>query len=284
MSAGAIAAVVTVLIGGAAVVLADEQDVVVPPSSQAGASTERAEVWAVGDADPPAAEKVAKLIRRADPDRIVYLGDIYPEGTASDFERWAEPWQGLLDLMEPTPGNHDWAKASEGYGPFWEGVRGSPPRSVYSFMAGGWKIISANSEDTRWRRVRDRLRAESRGGGTCRIAFWHRPRYTAGHHEGGNAHAEAFWEAVEGRARILLAGHDHNMQRFRQRDGIVQFVSGAGGRRLYPVNERDKRLAFSNDSRYGALRLDLEPGRAAWRFVDARGRVLDRGTVRCSEP
>ncbi len=160
-------------------------------------------------------------------------------------------------------------------------MTGERPPAYYAFRAGGWEILGVNGEQRDWEPVAAWLRARAGEGGNCRIAFWHRPRYTAGHHQGGNLHAERYWEAVEGGARIILNGHDHNMQRMRERDGIVQFISGAGGRRLYPVDERDPRLAFANDRRYGALRLLLSPGRARWRFVTARGQRLDTGTLDC---
>jgi hypothetical protein len=90
-----------------------------------------------------------------------------------------------------------------------------------------------------------------------------------------------YWDAIAGSARIIVNGHDHNLQRFRERDGIVELISGAGGRRLYPVDKSHPRLAWADGRHYGALRLMLVPGEARWRFVSARGRTLDSGTLRC---
>jgi hypothetical protein len=242
---------------------------------------EAAQLWAVGDSDPPRSERVARLIRRTNPDRVLYLGDVYPRGTAGDFRRWAAPFGSLVDRMAPTPGNHDWPNARRGYDPYWRAITGEKPPTYYSFAAGGWEILSVNSEHSDYQPIEGWLRDQVSSGGDCRIAFWHRPRFTAGRHEGNNRRVRAYWEAVRGRARIVLSGHDHNLQRMRPRDGTVQFISGAGGRRLYPVDERNRRLAFSDDTHYGALRLDLAPGTARWRFVSARGRVLDSGTLSC---
>jgi hypothetical protein len=61
----------------------------------------------------------------------------------------------------------------------------------------------------------------------------------------------------------------------------VQFVSGAGGRELYEVDRSDPRLAFGEGDEYGALRLDLRPGAARYRFVAVDGRTLDSGTIPC---
>src|SRR5688572_3885257 len=123
--------VLVVAAGAAAFLLADEQveravspktGDLRPPRGEWIPSVpgDEAEVWAVGDADPPRAGRVARVIRRADPDRILYLGDVYPTGTRGDFRRWAKPFAGLLERMAPTPGNHDWPKAQEGYEPFWK--------------------------------------------------------------------------------------------------------------------------------------------------------------------
>lgn len=242
---------------------------------------ETAEVWAVGDSDPPRSGRVAGVIRRADPDRILYLGDVYPKGTYDDFRRWAKPFGSLVRRMAPTPGNHDWPRARRGYEPYWRRVTGATPPTFYSFTAGGWEILSVNSEHLDQESIEAWLRERVSSGGDCRIVFWHRPRFTAGHHAGDNPRIRAYWEAVKGRARMVLSGHDHNLQRMKPRHGTVQFISGGGGRRLYPLDEDDRRLAFSDDTHYGALRLSLSPGEARWRFVSARGRGLDSGTLAC---
>ena len=92
---------------------------------------------------------------------------------------------------------------------------------------------------------------------------------------------DKLWRVLRGRARLLLSGHDHNLQRFKRVDGTTQFVIGAGGRERYAVNGADPRLAYSNDRVDGALRMQLQPGVARLRIVRADGRVLDRSTVHC---
>ena len=238
-------------------------------------------MWAVGDANPPNSARVARLIRRTDPDRILYLGDVYPEGTRDDFERWAKPWRPArpadgADARQPRVG-----EAREGYEPFWRDVTGETPPTYYKFRAGGWDILSVNGEHSDWRSVENWLSDQASSGGDCRIAFWHRPAYSAGKYKRGDERAREFWDALEGAARIVVNGHDHNMQRMRARNGIVQFIAGAGGRYRHNVDEDNRRLAFGDDDHFGALRLDLAPGTARWRFVTARGRVLDRGSLGC---
>jgi len=267
----------------AGAVVASAQDEVRPPEGEwiESVSAATARVWAVGDANPPNSKRVAKLIRRADPDRILYLGDVYPEGTRDDFDRWAEPWRGLVRRMAPTPGNHEWALAEEGYEPFWREVTGQTPPTYYSFYAGGWQVLGVNGEHSETGAIADWLEGQASAGGNCRIAFWHRPAYSAGKYAEGDERARRFWDALEGGARIVVNGHDHNLQRLRRRNGMFQFIAGAGGRHRHNVRERDPDLAFGDDDHFGALRLRLSPARAKWRFVSAGGDVLDRGSLGC---
>ncbi len=242
-------------------------------------------VWAVGDGADGGddAKALAERIAAGEPDRFLYLGDVYQRGTDEEFEEnYASVYGELAEITAPTPGNHDWRNHTEGYDPYWRDVYGRPPPHFYSFEAGGWQLISLNSEadlepdgaQVRW------LEKQLRGGGTCRLAFWHKPRYSAGKH-GDDEDVDPFWEALEGRAAIVVNGHDHDMQRLKPIDGITSFVSGAGGKSLYEIDPSDERVAFRNDTDFGALRLVLQRGRADYAFVTTDGRTLDRGTVSC---
>jgi hypothetical protein len=74
------------------------------------------------------------------------------------------------------------------------------------------------------------------------------------------------------------------MQRFRPVDGMTQYVSGAGGHDLYRFKRRDPRMAFGEARAYGALRIELRPGRARLAFVSVGGRILDVSVVTCRRP
>jgi hypothetical protein len=124
------------------------------------------------------------------------------------------------------------------------------------------------------------LRERVRDPGSCRLAFWHRPRYSAGRYRGA-ADVQPLWDALAGRARLVVSAHDHNMQRFEPVDGITQYVSGAGGHGLYRFRRRDPRMAFGESGAYGALRIELRPGRARLAFVSSGGRILDVHVITC---
>lgn len=249
-------------------------------------SPSRAVVWAVGDgADGSArARRLARRIAAGRPRRVLYLGDVYEHGTASDFRRnMRGVYTGLLGRMLPTPGNHEWGNHPTGYDPFWRKVTGARTPPWYAVRLAGWTILSLNSQAAHGPESRQLawLRRQVRGRGNCRLAFWHRPRYSAGHH-GDQEDVAPFWRALRGRARLVLGGHDHDLQRFRAREGLVQIVAGAGGRERHAVDEDDPRLAWSEDDTFGAVRLTLARGRARVDFVSAGGRVLNTSSVRCT--
>ena len=249
-------------------------------------SADGAVVWAVGDGADGSdeASSVAQLVAAEPFDHFLYLGDIYDEGTREEFEENYDAIYGhFADRTSPTPGNHEWDTREEGYGPYWDEMHGRPIDPWYSFELGGWELLSLNSEEPvgpgspqqEW------LEGELSEPGNCRIAFWHSARFSAsGEHHGDDPEMQPLWDALEGRATIALTADDHDMQRFKPVDGITQFVSGAGGHNLYELDD-DPRLAFGNDTDYGALRLELRSGVAEYSFVTVDGEVVDSGTLRC---
>jgi hypothetical protein len=247
----------------------------------------RVVVWAVGDGADGGddAKALATRIAAGQIDRLLYLGDVYERGTAQEFEENYATVYGRFDSKTaPTPGNHDWPRHEQGYDPYWKRVYGKQPPAFYTFRTAGWQVISLNSEidhDPDSKQVRW-LEKTVRGPGTCRIAFWHQPRYSAGTRHGDETSVEPFWRALRGHARIIVNGHEHNMQRLSARRGMIQFVSGAGGKSHYGLDGDYPGVAFGNDDDDGALRLVLEPGRASFAFVATDGRTLDSGTIRCN--
>jgi calcineurin-like phosphoesterase family protein len=253
----------------------------------AAQTPERVEVWAVGDAATPndGARRLAAYIRSQRPDRFLYLGDVYEDGTAREFRLNYDPLYGsLARITDPTPGNHEWENRFSGYYPYWRAKKGrrQPPWSSASIA--GWQILALNSmadhgpgsRQLRW--LRRQIRATA---GDCRIAFAHAPRYSAGVYEDDPGMAP-LWNALRGHARAFLSGHDHNLQRLRPVSGMTQYIAGAGGATVYAIDEDDPQLAWGVSGLFGALRIALEPGLATFEFRDSRGRLLDRSRRRCS--
>ena len=252
----------------------------------APAAAREAEVWAAGDLATPgvAADRVAALVRRARPDRFLYLGDVYERGTYADFLRWYHPRLGrLARITEPTIGNHEWENRFVGYYRYWTRRKGHRPPPWSSTRIAGWEILNLNSQaahhaDSRQIRWLERAVADL---GDCRIAFWHRPRFTEGRYRGA-PDLNPFWSRLAGRARIILNGHDHNLQRHRPRRGLTQYVVGAGGRSRYSFHGGRSTMVWGTDDSDGALRMVLRPGRALVEFRSPSGRLLDRSRATCS--
>ena len=244
-------------------------------------------VWAVGDAATPgpAPRRLARTIRRARPDRFLYLGDVYEYGTAAEFRRNYDPLYGRLGaITEPTPGNHEWANRYSGYYPYWREQKGrrQPPWSRTALA--GWELLNLNSEaahgpgsrQLRW------LERSLAAPGDCRIAFWHRARFSAGSEHGDSPDTAPLWRALRGRARAVLSGHEHDLQRLRPRGGITQYVAGAGGRSRYRLDGTTRAWSGGATTPTARCASCSSPAVATFEFRDARGRLLDRSRRECS--
>jgi hypothetical protein len=244
-----------------------------------------ATLWAVGDGPngKPPSLAVGRMIAKARPDHLVYLGDVYGDYAELFDETYGKR---LARVTWPTPGNHDWPSHRNQYLSYWRSIRGAAQPTYYRRPVAGWDVISLNSEEAVGRQSPQYKWLEQTltgATGTCRIAFWHAPRFSAGQH-GDARDLEPLWELLQGKAVAVLSGHDHTMQRLAPVDGITQFVSGAGGRSHYPLDTSDPRLEFGDNTHDGALELQLSPGRLDYRFVDAAGDTLDSGRLSCDEP
>lgn len=101
------------------------------------------------------------------------------------------------------------------------------------------------------------------------------------------------WTQLYGaHADIVLNGHDHIYERYKQQDpsqnattsGIREFVVGTGGESLNGISNPTTNLE-AHDSQFGVLVLTLHPSSYDWAFKDRAGTTLDSGTgVPCHGP
>ena len=231
------------------------------------------------------------------PGTVLALGDnAYDRGTLPEFEACYGPtWGRHKRRTRPTPGNHEYfTDGASSYFQYFGPAAGPAGKGYYSFDLGSWHIVSLNSErdtGTRGAQIRWLKRDLARNHAVCVLAYWHRPRWSSGQYD-DHAYLAPFWNALyDARADVVLAGHDHNYQRYPRMNkrgsvdpvrGVRSFVVGTGGRRLYRLRWDPRRQA-ENDRVWGILRLTLRPKSYGWRFIPVSGASYsDSGSTPCS--
>lgn len=237
-------------------------------------------VAAAGDMNNlPAAKATGALAQTNRPDVVAVLGDQqYPDGSLADYRSKYDRtgWGQLKSITRPVPGNHEYkTPGATGYFTYF----GQPP-AYYAYDIGcGWRGYALNSEvgiadQARW------LLGDLSAHPTARVlASWHKPRYSSGTKHGSDSATQPFWDALADRQGIVLAGHEHNYERFALRGKLREFVVGTGGSATYPFASQpiagsEKRIAHTP----GILTLTLESsGSYSWRFLNRTGKALDTG-------
>jgi hypothetical protein len=145
----------------------------------------------------------------------------------------------------------------------------------------------AGSEQERW------LRADlAAHRAKCTLAYMHHPRFSSGNLHGGSPGVEPLWRALHAYgAEVVLAGHDHDYERFapqspggaldRER-GVRQFVVGTGGRSLRRFGPPKPNSEARGNTALGVLHLRLRDDSYDWRFVAEPGESFtDSGSAAC---
>ncbi len=278
------------------------------PSLQAG----RATVGAPGDpilvgagdigaCNTDGAKRTAALLDHI-PGTVFTAGDnAYPDGRREDFAKCFHPfWGRHKSRTRPAAGNHDYhVPSAAGYFAYFGPAAGDPARGYYSYQLGAWRIIVLNSNckqvggceagspQEEW--LRSELR---RNPAPCTLAIWHHARFSSGRH-GDFAPVQPFWQALwEAGAEVVVAGHDHDYERFAPLDaggrrdsarGLRQFVVGTGGARLRSFQPfLSEGSEASNSRAWGVLKLTLRERSYDWEFIPVEGQSYrDSGSSAC---
>jgi hypothetical protein len=246
------------------------------------------------------AEQVADLIDSWSPNLFLYLGDVYEDGTYTEFHNWYGTNNSFFNrfrsITDPTVGNHEYRDAgtAKGYFNYWDNID-----NYYSFDAAGWHIIALNSNCVRvggchanspiYHWLAADLAAHPN---VCTIAFYHHPVYFVGPVDDPQ-NMNAVWALLaQNGVDIVFNGHDHNYQRWKPMDGtgtvasggVTEFVVAAGGHGIQEFARTDPRLAkgFDTPSTFGALRLQLNQDGAGYQYINTAGVMMDSGSVLCS--
>lgn len=232
---------------------------------------------------------------------IAALGDtVYESGKPEEYARcFAPAWERHKKRIRPAVGNHEYqTPGASGYFAYFEEQAGEPGKGYYSYDLGRWHIIvlnsnckqvggcDANSPQVEW------LRSDLAAHPTqCALAYWHHPRFSSGQH-GNFPSMQTIWEILyEHGVDVVLAGHDHDYERFAPLNdqgkvdperGIRSFVVGTGGRSLRPFGAIHPASEVRDNQTYGVLKLTLRPDSYEWQFIPvAGGTFTDAGQGTC---
>ncbi|MDH3499867.1 MAG: DNRLRE domain-containing protein, partial [Acidimicrobiia bacterium] len=254
-------------------------------------------IAAVGDgaSGRRAADQVVDVIRNMAPNMVLYLGDVYERGSYTEFRNWygtsGESWDQFSGITNPVVGNHErLTEASAGYFEYW-----NDPPLYYSLNVNGWTVIALDLQATRpseeqlaW--LQDQLVSSNE----CTLVMQHHPVFSVGPH-GDHQDADELWPLfAEAGVDLLLAGHEHNYQRWLplgsdmqpDEEGPLQIIVGTGGHGIRPTNGSDERAATVFDAApaaFGALRLELNQTGAVATYLDIGGETLDWTARSCSD-
>ncbi|HET7056498.1 MAG TPA: hypothetical protein VFI12_08545, partial [Thermomicrobiales bacterium] len=168
----------------------------------------------------------------------------------------------------------------------------------YSYDVGTWHIVVLNSNcsqaggcgvgsaQEKW--LRADLAAHTN---TCSVAYMHHPRFSSGQ-IGSFPTMQPLWQAFyDNGGDLVLAGHDHNYERFApqtpggQADsnwGIREFVVGTGGRNTSALGTIKANSEVRNTNTFGILKLVLRPTGYDWQFIPISGSTFtDSGSGNC---
>jgi calcineurin-like phosphoesterase family protein len=238
---------------------------------------------------------------------VLAIGDnAYGEGTTAQFNNCYDPtWGQFKARTQPVVGNHEYrTNGAAGYFNYF-----GAGKDYYSYDRGAWHIIALNSECDYWatgfkdgpsqcssqkqQNMIAWLKNDLANNPTaCTLAYFHQPRFSSG--QGGNAltATEQIWEALYAAdAEVVLSGHDHIYERFAPQapggrldtaQGIRQFVVGSGGVNHGRIGNVKPNSQVRNATAFGVLKLTLNSGSYAWKFVPEAGKSFtDSGTDGC---
>src|SRR5437660_6438426 len=243
------------------------------------------------------AEATAKLLDRI-PGAVFTAGDnAYQSGSLAEFTRCYDPtWGRHKRRTHPVPGNHEYeTPGAAGYFGYFGAAAGDSGKGYYSYTLGAWHIVALNSNidmrpgsaQLRW------LRADLTAHPTrCALAYWHHPRFSSGTTHGSAKETAPLWRALyEAGVDVVIAGHEHNYERFAPQDplgvadsarGIREFVVGTGGDSHFPLGPRIANSEVANSATFGVLQLTLEQAGYRWEFIPVQGKAFtDSGGGSC---
>jgi tartrate-resistant acid phosphatase type 5 len=221
----------------------------------------------------------------------ITLGDNFtPVGMASpDDPRWKTQWEDLYGPMKitfyPTFGNHDWSSQDSPAAEISftsKSTNWQMPAPYYTYTAGPVQFFAIDTGDSGDVSAAQMLWLQTeleRSQARWKLVYWHHPPYTAAP---GNGESEIvvrkLMPVLRGKADVYVAGHYHSLEHLQPVDGVNLFISGGGGRPLYPIDPVSPRAVFAK-SMYGFAVMEVDENSFTVRFIGEDGAVLDESTI-----
>jgi acid phosphatase type 7 len=256
----------------------------------------------IGDCTRHEDTLTADLVERI-PGIVFTLGDnVYPNGTASDFEDCYAPTWGRPSIKQrtrPAAGGNEYdTPGAKAYFAYFGEAAGDPATGYYAYDAGSWRVYVLNSECRRIGgcgegspQVQWLLADLAANARACVLAMWHEPVFTSGP-GGGSSSLRHLWRVLyDAGAELILNGDHHVYERFGpqtptgRRDpdrGVVQIVVGTGGTSPDTFESQAPNSLVQASRVWGVLRLELAPASYAFKFISVAGHdFTDGGAADC---
>jgi hypothetical protein len=236
-------------------------------------------------------EMTAQLLDNI-PGTVFTVGDnAYVDGSYTEYLNCYEPsWGRHKSRTKPIPGNHEYnTTGAAGYFQYFNNVP-----SYYAYDLGAWRIYALNSEidvslsspQVAW--LVEDLAANPK---QCVLAYWHKPRWSSGTNNGSEPSLQELWDLLyKAGAELVVAGHEHNYERFAEMDGsgakvaegLREIVVGTGGAGLYDFGAPLTASEVRDSSTFGVLKLTLHETGYDWEFVPVPNSTFtDSGSSNC---
>jgi 3',5'-cyclic AMP phosphodiesterase CpdA len=222
---------------------------------------------------------VERFARHRPLDALVTLGDNdYTESPPAFRANWLDSfgWAAADRLLVAgTLGNHDVRVRGGRY----EFELLGMPRRYYRRELGEVELFLLDSNRIGGNQLEWLEAALANSTAAWKVVAMHHPAYSCGGYLGDTRVRHRLVPVFEqGGVDLVLAGHDHNYQRFARRNGVTYLVHGGGGAELYSLRPCPASFPVRVEARkrHGWLYLRSEAGSLRVRAVSRCGEVLDR--------
>ena len=214
---------------------------------------------------------------------VALCGDnLYGSERPQNFKKKFEiPYKALLDAgvkFYASLGNHD-APEQRYYKQF-----NMDGKLYYSFKAPKENVrffaldsTYLDTEQTAW--VEKELQNSRED---WKIAYFHHPPYSSGDRHGSDRKLRDVLEPlfVKYNVSVVFSGHDHFYERVKPQQGIVYFVTGAGGQlRRGNIDRSSGLTAKGNDQDQSFLVAEITGDEMHFNAVSRGGQVIDSGVI-----